>query len=113
MVNSPGFLMAAAAVPPPLKRVVSSYLPNLVTGMVPPLTGKPVESALTPTAFIRLQKYLLIGCEATVAGVVPALSRFDSVLPLTQSPSLLPTGSAALGLPLLSVSTQTAWPVLK
>ena len=56
-------------VPPSANSFVSSYLPYFVTGAVPPLTGNPSAPAFTPIAFMRLQKYLLIGFVAMVAGV--------------------------------------------
>jgi DNA-binding response OmpR family regulator len=50
-----GLLMVEAAVPPSENSFVSSYLPNLVTGAVPPGVAYPVESALAPSPFSKLQ----------------------------------------------------------
>src|SRR6185436_15318736 len=89
-VYSPGLAIVTGLLPPSENIFVSSYLPNFVTGFVPPTAGNPSAPAFTPIAFIRLQKYLLIGIVAVVGGVPSESSLLPGDCPPMQSESLLP-----------------------
>ena len=105
-VYSPGLAIVASLLPPSANSFVSSYLPNFVTGAVPPLTGirRPCLDAnrVDEGAEVLVDRFR---CNAPAS---PPSELLDGDCPFTQSPSLLPWDMSAA-----PFSTLMAHPVLK